>query len=96
MYHPLAIVRDLNNKKNFTLYTKNGLLTIEDAKKVIEEWKENNEIDLLFEYIIDDNNIVYYKNNIDVLEHVDYKKKRKESCLSTESSSCEDSGRELQ
>ena len=33
MYHPMAIVRDLNNKKNFTLYTKNGLPTIEDAKK---------------------------------------------------------------
>lgn len=84
MYHPMAIVRDLNNKKNFTLYTKNGLPTIEDAKKVIEEWKENNEIDLLFEYITDDNNIVYYKNNIDVLEHVDYKKKRKNIYLNFE------------
>ena len=94
MYWPMAIVRDLNNTKNYPLYTYDGLFTIEEAKKVIEKWKKNNDIDVLFEYITDDNkNIVYYNMNID-LGHVQYKRKNvylnfekanyKEAALNTE------------
>jgi len=94
MFWPMAIVRDLNNTKNYPLYTYDGLFTIEEAKKVIEKWKENKDIDVLFEYITDDNkNIVYYNMNID-LGHVQYKRKNvylnfenanyKEAALNTE------------
>ena len=95
MYWPMAIIRDLNNTKNYPLYTYDGLFTIEEAKKVIEKWKENNDIDILFEYITDDNkNIVYYNMNIDYLVHAQYKRKNvylnfenvnyKEAALNTE------------
>ena len=95
MYWPMAIIRDLNNTKNYPLYTYDGLFTIEEAKKVIEKWKENNDIDILFEYITDDNkNIVYYNMNIDYLVHAQYKRKNvylnfgnanyKETALNTE------------
>ena len=85
MFWPMAIVRDLNNTKNYPLYTYDGLFTIEEAKKVIEKWKENNDIDVLFEYITDDNkNIVYYNMNIDSLGYVQYKRKRKNMYLNFE------------
>ena len=76
MFWPMAIVCDLNNTKKFTLYTSGELSTIELAAKVIEKWKEDNEIDVLFEFIVDENNnIVNHHNNKEVLENIHNKSK---------------------
>ena len=63
MFWPMAIVCDLNNTKKFTLYTSGELSTIEEATKMIEKWKEDNEIDILFDFITDEkNDIINYDN----------------------------------
>ena len=78
LYWPMALVSDPISGKPETVFTYEGCLTIEDAKKQIELWKGMKDSLVYFAYIHDDNeHIVYYENNVSTFGLVKYKSENK-------------------
>lgn len=79
LYWPTAIIRELNmGGKVSTYYTSDGYYKEEDAKKVIDFWKDNKNYEVLCAYIEqhgerNSKKIVYLENNIDALGYVSYR-----------------------
>ena len=75
MFWPMAIVSDPISKKTYSLHTYDGQITLEDAKKIINNWKLNDKLHILCAYITDDETkqVVYLENNVDTFGNVHYK-----------------------
>ena len=76
LYWPMAIAK--GPERMVTLFTNEGYLAMEEAKGCIEAWKKDNELEVYFAYVHDnDNHIIYYENNMDYMGKVNYERNHK-------------------
>ena len=70
-----------NSNKVQTLFTYEGCLSIEEAKTIINNWKQNENIKVLCGYIKDNitDQVVYLENNVNALGQVSYKEEKSQT-----------------
>lgn len=74
MFWANAIILNRNTNQLQSLFTYEGSITPEEAKTIIEKWKENENIQVVCAYIKDDNTdqVIYLENNVNVIGQISY------------------------
>ncbi len=81
MYWPTAVAYNTVTKQPQSLFTYEGYISIDEAKGVIDKWKQAQNIKILCAYVKDNDldQIVYLENNINALGQIEYKKNNSDS-----------------
>ena len=79
MYWANAIILNIDTNKVQSLFTYEGCMSVEEAKEIIGNWKQNGNIQVLCGYIKEDttDQVVYLENNINALGQVSYENEEK-------------------
>ena len=74
MFWPNAIVTDKASNKPYSLFTYEGCFSLEEATKVIDFWKQKEDLKVLCAYVQEETtrSIVYLENNVNSLGQVHY------------------------
>lgn len=80
MYWANAIIYNQNTKQAHSLFTYEGVFSIDEAKETISTWKSDESIQVLCAYIKDEttDQIVYLENNVNAMGEVTYESKIEE------------------
>ena len=78
MYWANAVVLNINTSKVQSLFTYEGCMSLEEAKGIISNWKQNESIQVLCGYVKDDttDQVVYLENNVNALGQVTYEEEK--------------------
>ena len=78
MYWANAVVLNINTNKVQSLFTYEGCMSLEEAKGIISNWKQNESIKVLCGYVKDDttDQVVYLENNVNALGQVTYEEEK--------------------
>lgn len=78
MYWANAVILNTSSNKVQSLFTYEGCTSLEEAKGIINSWKQNDSIQVLCGYVKEDttDQIVYLENNVNALGQVSYEEEK--------------------
>ena len=81
MYWANAVILNTNSNQVQSLFTYEGCVSLEEAKSIINNWKQNENIQVLCGYIKDEttDQIVYLENNVNALGQISYEEEKKQT-----------------
>ena len=76
-YYPYFLIKNIDGNV-WSMFTIMGFRHLQYTKSTIDIYKQHDDVAVLLAYVIKDNNIVYFENNVDAFGHIRYNSQESE------------------